>query len=145
MLTKAAYVVSQFCIKLRKGKKKKSFSAYFLAFLLYPSNSPSGVPLHSSSHHPPPLKVFIATGVLYLPSNGTIWFIGWGWLKDPLLLLWRQCRVQRDDFHITNFRPHVVDLPLDSFAGFINFLKDESMTINPCATGGCKYIKANKF
>lgn len=66
---------------------------------------------------------FIATSHLYLPSDGTIWFIGWGWLEDPLLLLRRQRGVQWDDFDVTDFGPQVVDLPLDSLAGFIDFLK----------------------
>lgn len=98
----------------------------------------TSTPLHFSLLQPPPQSVFIATRQLYLPSNGTIWFIGWGRLEDPLLLLWRQRGVQRDDFDIANIRPQVVDLPLDSFAGFVNFLKDGGATVNPASLYGCK-------
>lgn len=143
--------MSQFCAKAEKGKK--SFSHYLPALFLYPPYSPSvpstSTPLHFSRLQPPPQSVFIATRQLYLPSNGTIWFIGWGWLKDPLLLLWRQCGVQRDDFDITNIRPQVVDLPLDSLAGFVNFLKDGGATINPAllvhANGKLKHVLNNTW
>lgn len=62
--------------------------------------------------------------MLYLPSDGAIGFIWRGWLKDPLLLLRGQRRVQRDDFDVADVGPQVVDLPLDPLAGFINFLND---------------------
>lgn len=101
--------MSQFCAKAEKGEK--SLSPHLTALLLYPPYPPA------------PPSVFITTRQSYLPSDGTIWFIGWGWLKDPLLLLWRQRGVQWDDFDVTDFRPQVFDLPLDPLAGFVNFLK----------------------
>lgn len=152
MLTKAAYVVwVSSALKLRRGKKK-FLSPYLPAFFLYPPYSPHLSFLNqlhsiSLSAHPllqtpcfnlPPLSVFIAVRQLYLPSNGTTWFIGWGWFKDPLLLLWGQRRVQWDDFDVTDIRPQVVDLPLDSLAGFVNFLKDGGTTINLGVTCVCK-------
>lgn len=60
---------------------------------------------------------------VYLSSYCTI---GLSWrrrLKDPLLLLWWQCGIQWNDFDVSNFRSEVIDLTLDPFAGFINFLK----------------------
>lgn len=75
---------------------------------------------------PSPSSVFS-----YLPSDGTVWFIGRGWLKDPLLLLRRQRGVEWDDFHVTDFGTQVIDLPLDPLTGFVDFLKDgESATFN---------------
>lgn len=125
MLTKAAYVcVSQFCAKAEK-KKKVSVPTFQLSSF-YPPYSPSGLSTSTPlifSFTSPPLSVFIATRPLYLPSDGTAWFIGWGRLEDPLLLLWRQRGVQWDDLHIAHFWPQVVDLPLDPLAGFVNFLK----------------------
>lgn len=53
-----------------------------------------------------------------------------GWLEDPLVLLWRQ----RDDSDVAIVGPQVVDLPLDSLAGFVDFLKDGCVTINPGVT-----------
>lgn len=81
----------------------------------------------------------------YLPSEGAVRFIGWGWLKDPLLLLGRQRGVQWDDLHIADLGPQLIDLPLDALAGFINFLKDESVMINPRVAGVCKRPKSNRF
>lgn len=143
--------MSQFCAKAEKGKKK-SFSPYLPALFLYPPYSPSGLststPLIFSFTHPLPTStksVFIATRQLYLPSDGTTWFIGWGWLKDPLLLLWRQRGVQWDDLDVADFRPQVFDLPLDALAGFVNFLKEASATINPGVTCVRKQHKSNRF
>lgn len=144
--------MSQFCAKAEKGKKVSvptfQLSSFphliphlaFLHHFLFHSPSPLNSPLQ-----PPPPSVFIATRPLYLPSDGATWFIGWGWLKDPLLLLWRQRGVKRDDLDITDFRPQVVDLPLDSLAGFINFLKDGSATINPGVTCVCKQQTQNRL
>lgn len=107
-----------------------------LAFLHRTHSFSLKTPLSNSS----PSRVLTATRQLYLPSDGTTWFIGWGWLKDPLLLLWRQRGVQRDDLDIADIGAQVVDLPLDPLAGFVNFLKDASVTINPgchlCVKGG---------
>lgn len=62
-------------------------------------------------------------GDVYLPADGAAWFAWWRWLKDPLLLLWRQRGVERDDFDVTNLRPEIVNLSFDPFAGFVDFLE----------------------
>lgn len=51
---------------------------------------------------------------------------GGGSKIDPLLLLGRQRRVQRDDFDVPRVVSQVVDVPLDALAGLVDFLKDEA-------------------
>lgn len=81
----------------------------------------------------------------YLPSDCTIRFIRRGRLEDPLLLLRRQRRVQRDDFDIADFGPQVVDLPLDSLAGLVDFLQDGAR-VNPGVACVCETAKSkNRF
>lgn len=62
---------------------------------------------------------------MHLSSNCTIRLSWRRRLKDPLLLLWWQCGIEWNDLDVSNFRTQVIHLPLDPFAGFINFLKDE--------------------
>ena len=58
----------------------------------------------------------------HLPSNGSIWLV-WRWgLKNPLLEVRRQCRVQWDALEISYFRSQVLHLTLDAFASLFNFL-----------------------
>lgn len=63
---------------------------------------------------------------VYLPPDGSVGLAGWWRLKDPLLLLGRQRRVQRDDFDVPRVVSQVVDVPLDALAGLVDFLKDEA-------------------
>lgn len=42
-----------------------------------------------------------------------------------MLLLWRQCGIQRNDFNVSHFGSKVIHFPFDPFAGLINFLQDQ--------------------
>ncbi len=61
-------------------------------------------------------------GDLYLPADGSAGFSGWRRLEDPLLLLWWQRGVERDDFDVANLRAEIVDLTFDPFTSFVDFL-----------------------
>lgn len=65
------------------------------------------------------------TAFTFLPI-APLGLCGWGRLKDPLLLLGQQRRVQRDDFDVPHIVSQVVDFPLDALAGLVDFLKDEA-------------------
>lgn len=67
--------------------------------------------------------IVMCGGDVYLPANGTAGFAGWRWLKDPLLLLWWQRGVERDDFDVANLRAEIINLTFDPFAGFVDFLE----------------------
>lgn len=60
---------------------------------------------------------------MYLSSYSTIGLPRRRRLKDPLLLLWRQCGIQWNDFDVSDIRSKVIYLTLDPFTGLINFLR----------------------
>lgn len=69
---------------------------------------------------------------MYLSSYCSIGLFWWRWFKDPLLLLWWQCRIQWNDFDVTDFRSKVVDFSFDPFAGLINFLSEGTRFHTAC-------------
>lgn len=68
-------------------------------------------------------------GDLYLPADGSAGFAGWRRLEDPLLLLWWQRGVERDDFDVANLRAEIVDLTFDPFTGFVDFLEGKKTLV----------------
>lgn len=86
-------------------------------------------------------------GDLYLPADGSAGFAGWRRLKDPLLLLWWQRGVERDDFDVANLRAKIVNLTFDPFAGFVDFLEGKKTDVrdhrlrNRCKINACRVQK----
>lgn len=71
------------------------------------------------------IKCLFRALLCYLSSNCSILLFWRRRFKNALLLLRWECRVQWNDFNVTNFRAQIINLTFYSLAGFINFLQNK--------------------